>query len=80
MSADQNKHQDSNFRDKLTTVSEEGKRVWVYPKKPKGRYYNWRRMLASILLGFFFFLCLVGCFFFFTGPATVCPPCGPAFS
>ena len=56
MSADQNKHQDSYYRDKLTTVSEDGKRVWVYPKKPKGRYYNWRRILASILLVFFYIM------------------------
>ena len=43
-----------SFRDKLTTVSEEGKRVWVYPKKPKGRYYNYRKTLSAVLLILFF--------------------------
>ena len=36
------------FRDSLSTVDDQGKRVWVYPKKPQGKYYNWRTV-ASIL-------------------------------
>lgn len=36
------------FRESLSTVDAEGKRVWVYPKKPKGNYTNWRT-IASIL-------------------------------
>ncbi len=46
--------EDNNFRDKLTTVSKEGKRVWVYPKKPKGILYNYRKVVASVLLAFLF--------------------------
>lgn len=42
------------FRDKIATVDEEGKRNWVYPKKPKGRFYNWRKYLSYVLLLFFF--------------------------
>ncbi len=42
------------FRDKLTTVDEQGKRVWLYPKKPKGRYFNKRRILAVVLLAFLY--------------------------
>lgn len=49
-----NNHEDSYFRDKLSTVSAEGKRVWVYPKKPKGKLYNYRRIVAGALLLFFF--------------------------
>ena len=45
---------ESFYRDRLTTVSSEGKRVWVYPKKPKGRLYNYRSMLAAVLLLLFF--------------------------
>ncbi|MEK7256213.1 MAG: hypothetical protein AAB316_15785, partial [Bacteroidota bacterium] len=30
------------FRDHLATVDKKGKRIWIYPKKPKGRFYNWR--------------------------------------
>ncbi len=43
---------EGSFRDKLTTVSEEGKRVWVYPKRPKGRLYNYRNLVAYFLLAF----------------------------
>ena len=31
---------DESFRDSIATINEEGKRSWVYPKKPKGKYYN----------------------------------------
>jgi len=47
--------QDSEiYRDKLATVDDKGKRVWIYPKKPKGRYYNWRMILSGLLLAFLF--------------------------
>lgn len=39
-----------HFRDSLSTVDESGKRVWVYPKKPKGRLHRWRILVSSILL------------------------------
>lgn len=42
------------FRDHLSTVSEEGKRNWIYPKKPSGRYYKARNVVALLLLAFFF--------------------------
>lgn len=41
-----------DYRDKLTTVSDDGKRVWVYPKKPKGRYHFWRNVVAWALIIF----------------------------
>jgi cytochrome c oxidase accessory protein FixG len=40
------------FRDRLSTVNSEGKRVWVYPKKPKGRLFNYRKIVALVLLAF----------------------------
>lgn len=43
-----------NFRDHLATVNEEGKRNWIYPKKPSGRYYTARNIVAVLLLAFFF--------------------------
>lgn len=52
MSEGNDKQQD-HYRDKLTTVNEKGKRVWVYPKKPKGRLYNYRKIVSAILLFFF---------------------------
>ena len=42
------------FRDRLATVSETGKRNWIYPKKPSGKFYNARNVLAIFLLTFFF--------------------------
>ncbi|RMF10381.1 MAG: cytochrome c oxidase accessory protein CcoG [Candidatus Neomarinimicrobiota bacterium] len=45
---------DSNFRDRIATVNEEGKRVWIYPKKPSGRYYRARTWLSWLLLAVLF--------------------------
>lgn len=42
------------FRDHLATVNEQGKRNWIYPKKPDGRFYNARSVVAVLLLIFFF--------------------------
>jgi cytochrome c oxidase accessory protein FixG len=54
MSNNENNIKEESFRDRLTTVSDEGKRVWVFPKKPKGRLYNYRSLVAAILLIFFY--------------------------
>jgi cytochrome c oxidase accessory protein FixG len=51
MSSETSKEKDKvYFRDRLSTVSSEGKRVWVYPKKPKGKLYNYRDIVATLLL------------------------------
>lgn len=42
----------NNFRDSIGTVTEEGKRSWVYPKKPNGKYYNYRKWVSYGLLIF----------------------------
>jgi len=42
------------FRDHLATVDEEGNRKWVYPKKPVGKFYNYRTIISYILLAFLF--------------------------
>ena len=42
------------FRDELATVTKEGKRIWIYPKKPSGRFYNYRTLLSILLLVFLF--------------------------
>ena len=39
-----------DFRDKISTVDEEGNRKWVYPKQPKGNFYNWRKIVSYLLL------------------------------
>lgn len=43
-----------NFRDHIATVNEKGKRVWIYPKKQKGKYYTARTLLSILLLAFLF--------------------------
>ncbi len=45
---------EETFRDHLATVDKEGKRVWVYPKKPKGRFTNYRLLVSIVLLVFLF--------------------------
>ena len=43
-----------NYRDSLTTLNEEGKRLWVFAKKPAGFYHNMRAVVAAICLLIFF--------------------------
>lgn len=47
-------HYDEQFRDSIATVDEKGKRIWVYPKKPKGRYHNKRVIVSVVLLAILF--------------------------
>ncbi len=47
-------YRDESFRDAISTVDEKGKRIWVYPKKPKGRFFNWRAVVSVFLLAFLF--------------------------
>jgi cytochrome c oxidase accessory protein FixG len=46
--------QNDGFRDRLGTVSDEGKRVWVYPKKPSGKLFEYRKWVSYFLLAFLF--------------------------
>src|SRR5690606_30723910 len=41
---------DDSFRDSIGTIDKEGKRAWVYPKKPEGKYYNKRKLISYLLL------------------------------
>ncbi len=43
-----------SFRDHLATADESGRRRWVYPRKPKGRYYQRRIYVSWVLLGILF--------------------------
>lgn len=42
------------FRDSVATIEQTGSRKWVYPKKPKGKYTNYRDIVTFILLAIFF--------------------------
>lgn len=46
--------ENEKFRDSIGTINEEGKRAWVYPKKPSGKYYEWRKIVSYALLLFLF--------------------------
>jgi cytochrome c oxidase accessory protein FixG len=49
--SDKNKPQmDESFRDSIGTVTQKGERIWVYPKKPKGKFYNARTIFSIVLL------------------------------
>lgn len=41
-----------NFRDSISTIDEKGKRQWIFPKKPKGKFYNYRKIVSYTLLLF----------------------------
>jgi len=41
------------FRDSISTIDESGKRNFIFPKKPKGKFYNYRKYVSWILLAFF---------------------------
>lgn len=53
------KPQSEAFRDHLATVTEEGNRIWIYPKKPKGKFHRYRIVVAIILLAVLFFVPLI---------------------
>jgi len=40
------------FRDSIATVDSEGKRSWIFPKKPSGKFYTYRKYVSYILLAF----------------------------
>jgi cytochrome c oxidase accessory protein FixG len=48
------KSEEGGFRDHIATVNDKGKRVWIFPKKPSGTYYNYRKILSYFLLAFLF--------------------------
>ncbi|WP_035336577.1 cytochrome c oxidase accessory protein CcoG [Dokdonia sp. PRO95] len=39
-----------NFRDTMGTLDKEGKRAWVFPKKPSGKWYEYRKYVSYLLL------------------------------
>lgn len=48
------KEHEESYRDHLATVDKSGKRLWVYPKKPKGSFTNYRLLVSVILLTILF--------------------------
>jgi cytochrome c oxidase accessory protein FixG len=48
-----------SFRDSIATVDKDGKRIWVYPKKPNGPLYSYRKLLSYALMALLFFTPLI---------------------
>ncbi|MGI9190998.1 MAG: cytochrome c oxidase accessory protein CcoG [Chitinophagaceae bacterium] len=48
-----------NFRDRITTVEDDGSRKWIFAKQPKGRLYNLRSIFSIFYLVIFFTLPLL---------------------
>ncbi|MEO7315979.1 MAG: cytochrome c oxidase accessory protein CcoG [Ginsengibacter sp.] len=48
--------ENASFRDRVATVGEDGKRNWLYPLKPKGKWFNKRSIVAIIYYVLFFSL------------------------
>jgi cytochrome c oxidase accessory protein FixG len=42
------------FRDSIGTIDEDGKRKWVFPKKPSGPLYDKRKLVSYFLIAFLF--------------------------
>ncbi|MGB0403600.1 MAG: cytochrome c oxidase accessory protein CcoG [Salibacteraceae bacterium] len=57
MSTENNKeqfHPDDSFRDSIGTIQEDGKRKWIFAKRPKGKIYNWRSYVSYFFLAALF--------------------------
>ncbi|MFV9550296.1 cytochrome c oxidase accessory protein CcoG [Algibacter sp. PT7-4] len=44
--------ENETFRDSISTVTKDGKRAWVFPKKPNGKFYEYRKYVSYFLLAF----------------------------
>lgn len=43
-----------HFRESLSNVNKKGKRLWIFPKKPKGDYTRARTIVSWVLMGLMF--------------------------
>lgn len=43
-----------DFRDHLSTADKEGRRIWIYPRKPRGNFYRARTWFTWVLLAVMF--------------------------
>ena len=48
-----------NFRDRITTIEDDGSRKWIFAKQPKGSLYNLRSLFSVFYLIIFFTLPLL---------------------
>ncbi len=45
-----------SYRDQIATIDKSGKRVWIYPTKPKGKFHRWRLLVGYTLLALLFIM------------------------
>lgn len=50
----QTEHTSDSFRDHIATIDEHGKRKWIFPFKPSGKLFNYRKYLSYAYLLVFF--------------------------
>lgn len=43
-----------SYRDRIATIDKKGKRIWVYPHKPKGQFHSARLVFGYVLLALLF--------------------------
>ena len=43
-----------DYRDHLSTADKDGRRRWLYPKKPDGKWYRWRTWFSLLLITIMF--------------------------
>src|SRR5215470_17458085 len=44
----------NDFRDHLATADSQGRRTWIYPREPRGRFYQARTWVSGLLLALMF--------------------------
>ena len=49
-----NNEKNDSYRDKVSTIDKDGKRVWIFPKKLKGKLYRTRTWVSWFLLAVLF--------------------------
>ena len=45
-----------SFRDSIATVDKSGKRIWLFPKMPSGKFTKWRNYVSGLLLAILFII------------------------
>ncbi|GAA4752822.1 cytochrome c oxidase accessory protein CcoG [Flavisolibacter ginsenosidimutans] len=56
VAAEKKEKLDQSFRDSVGTITKQGKRNFLFPKKPKGKLYNLRTLVTLVFLAIFFTL------------------------
>jgi cytochrome c oxidase accessory protein FixG len=47
-------NEEESFRDSLSTLDDTGHRRWIFPRKPSGKFYIWRKIVSYALITLLF--------------------------